>query len=121
MPSHIHLIARSARGRLSDIIRDLKSYTAKKILFMIENDSGESRQDWLLHLFKFHAKYQKQNEKYQFWQKTNHPTELSYVEIFDQKVDYIHNNPVEAGLVSEAGSWIYSSANIFSPVTVIEG
>jgi putative transposase len=33
-----------------------------------------------------------------FWQKTNHPTELSTPEIFDQKVEYIHNNPVGAGI-----------------------
>jgi putative transposase len=46
------------------------------------------------------AKSTKQNKEFMFWQKTNHPTELSTPEIFDQKVEYIHNNPVEAGIGS---------------------
>jgi REP element-mobilizing transposase RayT len=120
MPSHIHMVARSLNGDLNKILRDSKSFTSKKILGMIEQMPGESRGEWLLHMFKYFAKYQKQNETYSFWQKTNHPIELNYPEIIDHKIEYIHNNPVEAGYVINPESWYYSSACSVSPLKVLE-
>lgn len=38
-------------------------------------------------------------DKYQFWQHDNHPIELWSNKIIDEKIDYVHNNPVEEGLV----------------------
>jgi REP-associated tyrosine transposase len=111
MSNHIHLIARQKEGKLNEVIRDFKSFTAKKIIQEIETNPQESREDWLLHLFKYHAKFKKQNTKYQFWQKTNHPTELDTTIIFEQKVDYINNNPVKNGCVTNAESYSFSSAN----------
>ncbi len=46
-----------------------------------------------------------------FWQKTNHPTVLDYARIIDQKIEYIHNNPVASGLINDISAWNYSSAN----------
>ncbi len=109
MPSHIHLIARNQDCNLPNIIRDFKSYTAKRILGLIESEN-ESRREWLKYLFAFQAQHTKQNLKHMFWQKTNYATELSNPKIFNQKIDYIHENPVVAGLVTEAESWMYSSA-----------
>ena len=120
MPSHLHLIARSRQGRLSDVIRDFKSYTAKKIISLIENNIQESRRDWLLHLFGYQAQYQKQNSHYQFWQKTSHPIELFTTPLIQQKVDYIHRNPVEAGIVDEEQHYVYSSAYPLSTLKVLE-
>jgi hypothetical protein len=51
-----------------------------------------------------------QNEKYQFWQHGNHPIELDNNKIMEQKLTYLHNNPVEAGFVTEAHHWKYGSA-----------
>ncbi len=48
-----------------------------------------------------------------FWQKTNHPIELNYPKIIDQKIQYIHLNPVQAGYVLNEEAWCYSSANPF--------
>ncbi len=110
MPSHIHMVARSLDADLSSIIRDFKSYTAKRIIHLIETEPGESRKDWLLHMFRYHAKFKKQNKKYQLWQKTSFPKELYNPTMIDQKIEYIHNNPVEAGLVTKPESWQYSSA-----------
>ena len=110
MPSHIHMIVRNQDLRLPDILRDFKSFTAKKILQLIENSDFESRKDWLLHLFSYHAKFRNQNSQYMFWQKTNHAIELNNQYIFNQKLEYIHENPVAAGLVTDAESWMFSSA-----------
>jgi putative transposase len=108
MPSHIHALLQSPV--LSDVIRDFKAHTARSILKQIEESRAESRKEWLLHMFKYYATYESQNEKYQFWQKTSHPTECITTDMLNQKRDYIHRNPVEAGLVSQAEYWRYSSA-----------
>ncbi|MEM9339178.1 MAG: transposase, partial [Bacteroidota bacterium] len=46
----------------------------------------------------------------QFWQHHNKPIELWSPEVIDQKVNYIHMNPVESGFVFEPEYWKYSSA-----------
>jgi hypothetical protein len=50
----------------------------------------------------------------QLWQQHNKPIELWSPKVIDQKVDYIHNNPVEAGFVLEPHQWKYSSAIDYS-------
>ncbi len=50
----------------------------------------------------------------QFWQQNNKPIELWSAGVVDQKVDYIYNNPVEAGFVNEPWHWRYSSATDYS-------
>ncbi|AFM02813.1 transposase [Bernardetia litoralis DSM 6794] len=120
MPSHIHLIVRRNEGLLSDWLRDFKSYTAKQIIKEIENGGFESRKEWLLHLFKYHAKFKAQNSKYMFWQKSNHPTDLFIEKVTHQKIDYIHHNPVAANIVTEESYYHYSSTNPLSPLKMNE-
>jgi len=115
MPSHIHLLARCLKENLNEVLRDFKSFMAKEILKAIESEKGESRRDWLLHMFKYYAKFQKQNTTYMFWQKTSHPIELSYPQIPEQKIDYIHNNPVAAGYVIDPSAWLYKQCLPFIP------
>jgi putative transposase len=119
MLSHIHLVARCLKGNLNEVLRDFKSFTAKEILKMIESEAGESRREWLLHMFKYYAKFKNQNATYMFWQKTSHPIELNYPAIIDQKIEYIHSNPVEAGYVVDPSSWYYSSACVSSLLKTI--
>lgn len=94
MSNHIHLIIESEEAKLPQIIRDLKSYTAKRIIALITDSYTESRKEWLLYMFRYFANTTQQNSGYQFWQKTTHPTELITAKVFDQKAEYIHNNPV---------------------------
>ncbi|PTR00948.1 REP element-mobilizing transposase RayT [Mucilaginibacter yixingensis] len=116
MSNHIHLIVQQEDSRLADVLRDFKSYTAKRIIEMIINNPSESRTEWMIHLFKYHANMSGQNSEFQFWQKTGHPVELLTEEVFAQKMNYIHQNPVEAMLVNDAGSYVFSSANPDSPL-----
>jgi len=46
----------------------------------------------------------------QWWQHHNKPIEIWSDEVLRQKLEYIHNNPVESGFVSEPNFWKYSSA-----------
>jgi hypothetical protein len=45
------------------------------------------------------------------WQEGYHPQMITREDVFKQKVEYIHNNPVKRGFVEEVEHWIYSSAN----------
>lgn len=113
MSNHIHMLLRSGIGKLSDTIREFKSYTAKQILLAIELES-ESRREWMLNLFEFAAKKHKRNENYQVWTHENHP-ELIYSDNFiQQKINYIHDNPVRAGIVENPEDYLYSSARDFA-------
>jgi len=64
----------------------------------------------MLKLFKYYAKYNKNNTKYQFWKLDNRPIELSSPKWINQKLAYIHLNPVRAGIVDKAADYLYSSA-----------
>jgi len=50
------------------------------------------------------------NSDFQFWIQDSHPIVLDSNIIMEQKLNYIHQNPVEAGFVSEPHHWKYSSA-----------
>ena len=110
MSNHIHLVVQSNEGKLSDLMRDFKKFTAKSILETIENEP-ESRRDWMLKRFEFACKSHSRNEKYQFWQYGNHPEEIYTEKFLWQKLDYIHLNPVRAGIVEKASHYLYSSAS----------
>ncbi len=113
MSNHMHLVVRSSNGCLSDTIRDFKSYTAKKILNSIESEK-ESRRNWLLRHFKSAALKHKRNAEYQLWTHENHAKELFSNHFIDQKINYIHQNPVKAGIVLRPEEYLYSSAPFFA-------
>jgi REP element-mobilizing transposase RayT len=110
MSNHIHLIIQSEDGKLSDLIRDFKKFTAKNILDKIQA-VPESRKEWMLERFKLAAEKHTRNKNYQFWQYGNHAEEIYSNKFMWSKLDYIHLNPVRAGLVEKTSHYIYSSAS----------
>jgi putative transposase len=114
MPSHLHLIVRSEdSNKLSDTLRDFKKYTSKEIIRLIQEEP-ESRREWMLDRFEFAGRYNPKIKNYKFWQDGNHPVELVKPEFIKQKLNYIHNNPVEEMFVSEAHEYLYSSAKNYA-------
>ena len=64
----------------------------------------------MLKIFKDAGEQNSRNESYQFWIQDNQP-KVIYTQAFAaQKLEYIHNNPVDAGIVEKAEEYIYSSA-----------
>lgn len=108
--NHIHMIVQSKEGKLSDLIRDFKKYTARTILTKIQTEP-ESRREWMLERFKLATESHSRNKNYQFWKYGNHPEEIYTNKFMWSKLDYIHLNPVRAGLVEKASHYIYSSAS----------
>ena len=109
MSNHVHCILSSGRGDLSGAIRDLKRHTSKKITEVIIANE-ESRKIWMWHQMKFAASRHSRNEVYQLWTHDNHPLELTENYLIDQRLNYIHENPVRAVIVAKAEDYIYSSA-----------
>jgi hypothetical protein len=68
----------------------------------------------MLHLFEFEAKKHNRNTKYQVWTHKNHAEYIYSNKFIRQKLDYIHNNPVKAGIVEHPEDYLYSSARNYT-------
>jgi REP element-mobilizing transposase RayT len=100
MSNHVHLIAAADEGHtLPDILRDLKKFTATQILKAIAENGQESRKDWMLPIFAKAGAANSNNTHFQFWRQDNRPVQLFTAEVFEQKLNYLHNNPVAEGYV----------------------
>nr|WP_319400176.1 transposase [uncultured Carboxylicivirga sp.] len=115
MSNHVHLIFRSIGSQKPEqLLGDFKRFTSKAIVKAIKDNPRESRKDWLLEQFKRAAIKSSNVNQYQFWRHDNKPIELWSNKVIDEKLNYIHNNPVEEGLVIKAEDYMYSSARDYS-------
>ena len=103
MSNHCHLIIKAKNNNLSSVIRDLKKFTSKAIYKAIETNTQESRKNWLLQVLTF-------ERKIWFWEEGYHGEEIYTKAFFDTKVNYIHQNPVRAGIVEKEEEYLNSSA-----------
>lgn len=110
MSNHIHLVIAAKVQHPSDILRDFKKYTSKQLLKAIAEHPAESRKEWMLSIFNKAGQSNSRNSRFQFWRQDNQPKEVFTERFTKQKLDYIHNNPVEAGIVEKAEEYVYSSA-----------
>ena len=115
MTNHLHLISRAVQGKsLSNLLRDFKKFTASEIYKRIKGNPQESRREWMTWMFERAGKRNPNNKNFQFWQQDNHPIELNSNILLDQKLEYIHMNPVAAGIVLNPEDYLYSSARNYA-------
>jgi REP element-mobilizing transposase RayT len=115
MPSHLHMIISTEKEPLENIMRDFKkhiSLTIIKELSLI----NESRKEWLLRAFYKAGEKLTRISKYKVWQDGNQPKQLLTNSFTQQKLDYIHNNPVELEIVDEPEHYRYSSARDYAGI-----
>jgi len=111
MTNHVHLVFRSVREQKPEqLLGDFKRFTSKAIVKAIINNSKESRKEVLLEQFAKAAKKSSNVSKYQFWRHDNKPIEVWSNKVIFEKINYIHQNPVEEGLVFRPEDYMYSSA-----------
>jgi REP element-mobilizing transposase RayT len=111
MTNHIHVIGRTKEGyNMSDVLRDFKKFTSAMLIKAIQDNPKESKKELMLAYFSKAGEFNNNNTKYQFWQQDNKPIILYTNEIIQQKINYIHDNPVRAGFVDLAEHYSYSSA-----------
>jgi len=105
MDNHIHIIWHIQSGYTKNKIQmSFLKYIAQQIKFDLVQNHPE-----VLEKFYVGAK----DRDYQFWERNALSIELSNDEIFVQKMDYIHNNPVNAGLCQFPSDYKYSSAKFY--------
>ena len=112
MPSHIHAILWPEIGvNLSDVTRDFKRYTSREI-------SKEANQQKTIEFLDIFKRARSENRAqdvstFQVWQEGSHPEAIFTEKFALQKMNYIHLNPVRAGLAETATEWPYSSAKAY--------
>lgn len=110
MTNHLHLIISSQENKIPHLVRDIKKFTSKKIIRAIEENDAESRKSWMLNMFTYAGVNNNNNKDFQFWKQDYHPVELNTPGMMEQRLNYLHNNPVRSGLVWEPWHYKYSSA-----------
>ena len=102
MSNHIHLLWRIQDGHLrEDVQRDFLRFTSQQMLKALRNSENK-----LMQSFYVGAK----DRKYQIWERNSLSIELWTEDVFLQKLEYIHQNPVRANLGFLPAEYYYSSA-----------
>lgn len=109
MNNHVHIIWQPLFGFTPSAIQaSFTKHTAKQFKAALQkNDKGT------LATYKVN----KYDRTYQFWKRGPLSIELRTPAVFSQKLEYIHNNPVVAGLCSKAEDYYYSSARFYQDGT----
>jgi putative transposase len=103
MLDHAHVLAYSTRA-MSDVLRLMNGVAARRIIqFLKENDFQSS-------LFKLRGATRERNHKHSVWHHHTDSLEIFGEDTFRQKVEYIHQNPVRAGLCARSEEYRFSSA-----------
>jgi putative transposase len=113
MTNHMHLIAREKNSNLSDVIRDFKKYTSGILINEIRI-GRESRKEWMMKILESGGEKQTKKSLHQLWQYNNHAEEVVSPKFTLSKIRYIHNNPVEEGIVQYPEQYYYSSARDYA-------
>ena len=102
MPDHIHLIT---GGRsISESLRFTNGITAKRVIDYLKEQNFESS------LAKLRIQVRERKHKHSLFQRHPNAFEIFGEDTMMQKVNYVHLNPVRAGLVEHADDYLYSSA-----------
>ena len=105
MDNHFHAVV--SGPELAATIRDLKKFTARRLLEQIKLEGRE----WLLNQLAYYCLPGKTRSDHQVWQEGFHPQALMTDEMMLQKIEYLHRNPVARGWVAMPEHWRYSSAH----------
>ena len=103
MKDHFHCIV-MGQG-LPVKIGSMKSYTARKII----DHLIEQKNSTILSKLELKKGSYKKDSSYQLWQEGYHPQQIYSRKMMEQKLDYIHHNPVAGNYCAHPSEWLYSS------------
>ncbi len=105
MSNHIHIIWRmNNETNKIKLQQSFMKYTAQQILLDLRKNHKQ-----VLEHFYVGAK----DRMYQIWERNALSIEVHSNETMLQKMNYLHNNPIKAGLCNEAIDYKYSSASLY--------
>jgi len=106
MWDHMHLLT-SRPSTTSNVLRVLKGITARRLIDYLKDNGHFSS------LAKLQHQEQDRNYKYSLWQTEKNVLPIFSEGMFMEKVNYIHQNPVRAGLSERVEDYRWSSARIW--------
>jgi REP-associated tyrosine transposase len=106
MPDHLHLLTNQPRTS-AEVLRYLKGITARRVIDYLKVNQYESS------LAKLRHEEWKREHTHSLWQQEKNVFSVFSESMFMQKVNYIHLNPVRAGLVERAIDYRWSSARVW--------
>ncbi len=105
MASHVHLIWQPLQDFTPSQVQTVfTSFTSKEIIKQLRIDNPG-----LLRTMEVN----KYDRTHQVWKRRSLSIELFTEKVFLQKLEYIHDNPVKAGLVKYPEEYVYSSARFY--------
>ena len=107
MPNHIHLIWRILEPHFKqNVQRDFLKYIAQKIKAKLKYDDPGYLEE-----FRVNAR----DREYQFWERDPLSIELLNKSVIEQKINYIHTNPIHPkwNLAKTIVDYKYSSAKFY--------
>jgi REP element-mobilizing transposase RayT len=107
MPDHMHLITDGTR-RSSEALKYFNGIAAKRVIDHLKANNFEAS------LEKLRTATKKRNYCHSLWEHHPNAFAINNEETLIQKVNYVHQNPVRAGLVDRATDYLYSSARIWN-------
>ncbi len=111
MLDHVHLLTYSDR-KMDDVLRLLNGISANRVIKYLKENNFESS------LFKLRHEVRERNHRHSVWQHHADSLEIFGEETFRQKVEYIHMNPVRAGMVDGPLDYQFSSARLWAGCSV---
>ena len=112
MPDHIHAVVNNASGTISDWLRRVRGNSAREILSWLRENGHRASLDKL----KLNPP-QKRRHSHAVWQKDPSVIDLWSPKFVRQKLNYLHLNPVRAGLCEHPADWKWSSYRAYLPHT----
>ena len=106
MLDHMHLLT-NCPSTSADVLRYIKGITGRRLIDYLKEKKYESS------LAKLRHEEWKRKHDYSLWQQEKNVFSIFSEAVFMQKVNYIHLNPVRAGLVERAIDYRWSSARIW--------
>ena len=100
------MICSQETGQLSEVIGDFKRFVCRKIAEKLDEDGREL---W----FRAMRKAAGNESGVKLWNEAFHPEQVHSKAFFEQKLAYMHNNPIRAGFVEDPCNWKYSSAGLY--------
>ena len=116
MSNHVHLLAAAEKESqgLSAIIRDVKRHTSKRLIETVHDHPREFRRHWMEQIFSHSDNLNERISGYRVWQPGNRPIRCISRNFTQQKLNYIHMNPVRAGIVDHPVDYRLSSARNYA-------
>lgn len=105
MNNHMHLVWRILGAhRREDVQRDFLGFTSKQILRILKDENSPMYRRLLVNAA---------DRVYQVWERNSLSKSVWSPAVKWQKINYIHRNPVKAGLCRYAEEYKYSSASFY--------